>query len=592
MTTPYLDRGESIILTTHRLSVSSVMYDALLTNERLILMDSRYTRFEPRTILFPSIITVKGGKVPEGEPAIILTLEEHGDLNESDQVNLIFTQQPGETRKHERDLWVKKLIEMVITAREKAAQKAIVPAREKTGMQPTIRRWVAPEPLRPHTSIDEPAPLPPKIEVISEEPDSMEFFLEEQNPKRLEPVVEESHREPPAPEVLPATVEPDNIMGVEPEFPEQVIVRGLPPKEPTPAIDLPADEDQPRSENTTGAEPSPFPENIPVELTDDIIHGAPAMAEPSPDIGPSASFASLVLAVTQSLQTPEKPKIPDTDTTILPDTHEPGEIQPAEPPGHDTPTKERQDDTSERDTTETPRAPEPDQHPEPVVISHLPPPGQARELPGTYTPNIPATGIAMGHHASEPPINTPYSHKSVQDPKRRKRTIVAGALILVALLVVVGGIIILSLYPMSYGDSGQVTVITPAITVTQIPTHVPEVTQAGVRVNVIYTGIFTGTVGNPGFLHQVSGTGNQTFPVLMNTDIIQATIQKQDYLGDALTVEIYDNSTLLSKKTVTAPMGEVNLLIDVKTGMSPGLTTDKTPGSSQALQGNATLIYF
>ncbi|MDD4138104.1 MAG: hypothetical protein PHT99_09480, partial [Methanoregula sp.] len=100
------------------------------------------------------------------------------------------------------------------------------------------------------------------------------------------------------------------------------------------------------------------------------------------------------------------------------------------------------------------------------------------------------------------------------------------------------------------------------------------------------------TVGNPGFLHPVSGSGNRTFAILMTSDIVQATIQKQDYSGDVMTVGIYNNSTLLAEKTVTAPMGEINLLIDTKTSSPPGMTPDTVPAGNRTRIGNGTLVYL
>ena len=91
MSVPYLNRGESIVLTTHRMSVGSVLYDAMLTTQRLILVDNRSDNSEPEIIPFSEIVTVKGGKASTGEPAIILTLTELNNVSDSGQSSLIFT---------------------------------------------------------------------------------------------------------------------------------------------------------------------------------------------------------------------------------------------------------------------------------------------------------------------------------------------------------------------------------------------------------------------------------------------------------------------------------------------------------------------
>jgi len=589
MSAPYLNRGESIILTTHRVSVGSVMYDALLTNERLILMDSRYTSFEPRMILFRSIITVKGGKVPTGDPAIILTLESPSDLTGSEQVNLIFIQQPGETRKHERELWVKELIGKVITAREQAAQKIIVPAKKKTGMQPSIRRWVAPEPVHPHTSVETPPPPPQDAEVISEGPDPLEFFLEERSRKGPEPEVEESPPVPDVPEDLPAPVEPDSLREAEPESPEPVIVMEEEPEELTDIREI-MEEDQTIPDYVPDAVSSPYQENTMVELPEEPVQETPAEPEPAPETEVPSSFESTVLAATKSLNTPaDMPEIPDTDTTTPEDPREPEEVQPAEPQDRDTGADETRSDTEEKDIPESAEIPEHTDYIQPAVMTRPPSPGQVRELPGTYTPDIPVTGITIGPHNDNTPGNPSGSRKT--DHGQSHQILIAGVLVIVALLVVFGGIYLISQYPLGPAGGSQVTVITPTVTQTQPPAPLAEQPK-GVRVNVIYPGTFTGIVGNPGSLQKVSGTGNHTFPVLMTDTIVQATIQKQDNSGDTLTVGIYDNSTLLLQKGVTAPMGEVNLLIDVKTASAPGMVAAITPTSDKPLLGNGTLIYY
>ncbi len=78
----------------------------------------------------------------------------------------------------------------------------------------------------------------------------------------------------------------------------------------------------------------------------------------------------------------------------------------------------------------------------------------------------------------------------------------------------------------------------------------------------------------------------------MVNSIIQATIRKQDNYGEALTVEIYSNNTLLSRKTVTAPMGEINLLIDTKTASPPGIEPGTRSAGNMTRPGNGSLIYY
>lgn len=566
MSTPYLNRGESIILTTHRVSVSSVLFDMMLTNERLILIDSRYTRFEPRMIFFPAITTVKGGKISTGEPAIVLTLEEPSDLSGSEQVNLIFNQQPEEQRKHERDLWIKKIIELVIIAREHAVRKNTVPARKKTGIQPSVRRWEAPEPLRPHSSVIAPIPPPPAIIVTSEEPDSPELVPKERPVEEPQPP-EEKRPGVPAPEIVPAPGAPAFALEEESKIPEPDILPEAQPEEPLPPLhEVPAGEELTLPEGMINPEPCIVLGNTSAESLSAAIPETPAVSQPVDETGSSVPFSSTVLAAVQSLKSQTASQQPDVDISFLPDTSESAQIAVAEIQEPDLTLSETLKISQNHGFTTPAPVPDAEQHVVPHMLQNSPLPGQSKELPKPSAPDI---------------------QKNTQPSRAERPVIITGALILIALIGMFGGIYLLSQYPLDHSGDNPAVTITPAITVRQtIPPAPVTVPQTGIRVNVIYPGTFTGTVGNPGLLHQVSSTGNRTFSILMTTSIIQATIQKQDNSGDALTVEIYDNSTLLSHKTITAPMGEINLLIDTETGRPPGMTNDTIPG------GSGPLIYY
>src|SRR5512136_2735819 len=111
MGSPYLKSGEAIILTTNRVSADSVLYDVMLTSERIFFIDNLNTRFEPRIIPLNTILSVQGGKTPAQDPAITLlfrTGKVEGGAREP--LILVFFQNPNENRKPERDDWVRNII--------------------------------------------------------------------------------------------------------------------------------------------------------------------------------------------------------------------------------------------------------------------------------------------------------------------------------------------------------------------------------------------------------------------------------------------------------------------------------------------------
>ena len=562
MSAPYLNRGETIILTTHRVSVSSVEYDALLTTGRLILMDRHYTRFEPKMILFPAIVTVKAGKVPTGEPAIILTLNAQSDLTGSEQVNIIFLQEPGENRRSEREEWVRHLIGLVISAREQAIQEPVaVTPEKKTGMNPSVRRWVAPEHPHPHTSREPPAPPVPEPDVISEGPDPMEFFLETRNATDRK-AAKESVTEPPR-EIRSEPVIPDEV----PPEPE--------PESPPiswPVI-VPAPESMPEAVD-------PVPVSLPEE--DAPITPDPHAAESLT----TDAFTRIVASAAESLHAKKEEPLP-----VAPQKEPAAEEKPEpapdvveEPPLPEPATIPPEVAPEEPVIHEPQPEPVPATPVEPAAPPALPAPGSRRELPGTYTPKIPpSVPRHTGRSSGEDGTQAGFQGSG-------KTLVIAGALVLLVLIAVFG-IMALSQFP-SPQNNPPLTTITPDITA--VPTIDPAsaaASTAGIQVRVDYPGQFSGTAGNPGYLQSVSGTGPRTFPIRMLTNNVQATIQKQDNSGDALTVGIYTNNTLIAQKTVTAPMGEITMLIDVTTELPPGLA-GTTPQGSGGLLGNGSLIYY
>jgi hypothetical protein len=111
--------------------------------------------------------------------------------------------------------------------------------------------------------------------------------------------------------------------------------------------------------------------------------------------------------------------------------------------------------------------------------------------------------------------------------------------------------------------------VLPATTiqVAATPTTAPVVVipQTGVWVRVTYEGTYTGTVGAPGRLREVTGSGSQFYQIPARDEIISASIQKRDNSGNRLTVEFYSGGRLIRSGSLTAPQGILTLNVDLKT---------------------------
>jgi hypothetical protein len=123
--------------------------------------------------------------------------------------------------------------------------------------------------------------------------------------------------------------------------------------------------------------------------------------------------------------------------------------------------------------------------------------------------------------------------------------------------------------------------VTPGPAATRITTPVPSlparsVPQEGVWVRVNSTAYYVGTVGNPELMQKIAGTGDNFYKILRSDHSVQVSVQKQDNSGAVLAVGIYRNGTLISTRSVTSPMGSVDLLIDPLTARAPGITDNDT----------------
>jgi hypothetical protein len=146
MGSPYLSSNESIILSTNNVIVNTVPAEAILTNERLMLIDTRHAELRPQDIPFHAIETVTIGENSASDPVLSLSLVTGPGVTLS--MGIVFPQQPRVRRVAERDEWANRLKELsIVTMREGGAKSVeILPpwvpgplpeeAGEKTGPAP------------------------------------------------------------------------------------------------------------------------------------------------------------------------------------------------------------------------------------------------------------------------------------------------------------------------------------------------------------------------------------------------------------------------------------------------------------------------
>ena len=120
MGNPYLNRDESIILTTHNVTYNSVVTEVIFTNQRLILFDSRHAQFRYQTIPLATIETVMIREDAQDNPVILLSISPITPDSPPQSRELTFSRQAMGDRKRECEEWVRQLKEQIASIRRQA----------------------------------------------------------------------------------------------------------------------------------------------------------------------------------------------------------------------------------------------------------------------------------------------------------------------------------------------------------------------------------------------------------------------------------------------------------------------------------------
>ena len=104
---PELYNDEAILLEAHNIKVKSVVFDAVLTSKRLILLDNKKRVMPPQEILIGTISMVDGGENAIRDPILTFTIIAKGLTMR--QMILTFPREASGERRRERDDWLRAL---------------------------------------------------------------------------------------------------------------------------------------------------------------------------------------------------------------------------------------------------------------------------------------------------------------------------------------------------------------------------------------------------------------------------------------------------------------------------------------------------
>ena len=123
MGSPYLSTNETIVLSAHDLIINTVSAEAILTNQRLMLVDRTHPRILPQDIQFTAIETVTIGDDTGEDPVLSLSVVTPDGTRQP--LAIIFPKKPRTERTAERDEWATRIRELSLTAQEETGVVAM-----------------------------------------------------------------------------------------------------------------------------------------------------------------------------------------------------------------------------------------------------------------------------------------------------------------------------------------------------------------------------------------------------------------------------------------------------------------------------------
>jgi DNA-directed RNA polymerase subunit RPC12/RpoP len=538
---PDLYSDETIRLTAENIIVKSTPFEAILTNKRIILVDSRKKHIPQQTILLATLRHAEMSENAIRDP--IITLSILTNTGSTRQMVLTFSKKSGGERKRECEEWIKILRDYAASSTQTVSHMVApspgqVPQPEPDVTTPPQIRMTSGsavkkkiEIARPIKKIIETGPVPPKPIEISTLPEGAfcsrcgnrvpvgsafcnrcgsKVIIQGEQSAVPAPVVQTV----PAPPVVPATPPVTDSTAPVPALTPQVTA----PE--TPSVTLP----------TPSVTPVIYERAVrPIEQ---IIHSI----EPLIDDSVPRSEQTPLFVREFPLEFPTLPTSPTVSDTPVPATE----------------------------------------------LSTVAFPETADGAVAPAAPVIPSIG--------ETPLQAPPALPPVPEfppAVKKRRGITIAAIVIVMLVIVAGAFVVLKPMQGAGGNTTGSITITPTVTplsdiittTTTSPTHSPTITaavtslptttaelvipQTNVWLRITYPRTYTGTYGPPG--QQVTDTGDHFYQISTVDGPVVASVNKQDGSGDKLTVAVYKNGVLIKEDSTTRPRGIIDFQAVLKT---------------------------
>jgi hypothetical protein len=509
---PELYSDERVVLQAQNVKVKSVSFEVVLTTRRLVLIDTKKGSIPPQEINLATLKDVESGENAIRDPTITISIITIS--GNTRQMVLTFSKTSGGERRRESEDWVRALRQNITTT-------VHLPVS-----QPATRTDKAPEPVPSSPPPQPPAQAPHRIEITNAPPPKKRIEIA----RPMKKIVESAPSMPVPVETssLPTgsfcnrcgnRVPPDSV------FCNRC---GTPVMHDTGSGYLPP-------------EGVPVPPQPPGQQVYVPVPQAPGMALDKNN--------RPIEQVIHSIEPLIEGSVPRTTPAPLIPAKQVYYGQPAEPAGQVTQSA----------SAEPPAAA-----------------GQAGEvqwpvLSKSGIPDLPLPAAPAGAPS------TPLAPGMLPPSPPRKVSLRLIAVLALAILAVIAGVYVFmhqpsvtpGVTPIPETTVPVTTQATPvpmaattavrATTPRQVTTPAAAIPQTGVWVKVMYPNKFSGTVGTPGRLRDVSDSGDQLYQIPTTEGPVVATIQKYDGSPTPLVIDIYKDGVLVKHASTTAPMGTLEI---------------------------------
>jgi hypothetical protein len=539
---PELYSDERVVLQAQNVKVKSVLFEVVLTTRRLVLIDTKKNSIPPQEINLATLKDVESGENAIRDPTLTISIITIS--GNTRQMVLTFSKTSGGERRRECDEWVRALRQNITSTVYHPVTQAPAPKEAEHIQAPQHPEHVQ---TVPPPAVQPPAPAPHRIETPNTPPPKRRIEIAQPMKKIVEP----------AP-TMPVPVETSSLPSG--SFcnrcgnrvpPDSVFCNrcGTPVVRETDSGDMPMVE--------FAAPPAPAEPAVPqVQITPSLNFPTITDKKDRPIENVIHSIEPLIEGSVP--RTAPAPLVPAKQVHHAPAA----EIaEPAEPADHVAAP------ATTEETTEAAALPQPGDVQWPVLP-------QSGITNPTAPPAVPVT----------PPLSRPIPPATL--PPRKIPFKLIGVIAIVILMVIAG----VFFFMQGQNETPAVTP-TPDITIppttvqaTTVPTIVttvkPTITQLevttpsalippnGVYVKVTYSGKYTGSVGTPGRLREITESGGPFYQISTSDGPVVVSIRKSEGSSAKMGIDVYKDGTLMKHAETVAPKG----LIEFEAIFTPAAT--------------------